>query len=144
MKFLLIVKASAESEAGQMPSTEAFAEMGAFNERLVAAGVMRDGAGLHPTSNATRIVFDGPTQRKRVEGPFPQSESLIAGYWVLECATREEAVQWALQAPNPSPGRGEIEVRQFFSAEDFGEALTPELKAQEARLEAELKNQRTH
>lgn len=141
MKFLLIVKASAESEAGQMPTTEEFAEMGVFNERLIKAGILRDGAGLHPTSKATRIVFDGDT-RKRIDGPFPQSESLVAGYWVIEVGSHEEAVEWALQAPNPSPSRGEIEVRRFFEAEDFGEALTPELRAQEARFAEEIARQR--
>lgn len=142
MKFMLIVKASKDSEAGVMPTTEEFAEMGAFNEQMVKAGVMRDGAGLHPTSKAAKVKFDGRDKRELVKGPFPgEPETFIAGFWVIEVASREEAIGWAMRAPNPSRGKGEIEIRQFFAAEDFGQALTPELKAQEQRLADAIERQ---
>lgn len=145
MKFMLIVKASKDSEAGVMPTTEEFTEMGAFNEQLVKAGVMRDGAGLHPTSKAARVKFDGRDKRELVKGPFAGApETFIAGFWVIEVASREEAIGWAMRAPNPSRGKGEIEIRQFFEAEDFGEALTPELKAQEQRLADAIERQTRH
>lgn len=145
MKFMLIVKASKESEAGVMPTTEELTEMGAFNEQLIKAGVLRDGAGLHPTSNAARVKFSGRAKRELVKGPFAgETQSFIAGFWVIEVASREEAIGWAMRAPNPSPDKGEIEIRQFFEAEDFGEALTPELKAQEERFAAAVERQTRH
>lgn len=145
MKFMLIVKASKESEAGVMPTTEQLAEMGAFNEQMVKAGILRDGAGLHPTANAARVKFSGRDKRELVKGPFAgETQSFIAGFWVIEVGSREEAIGWAMRAPNPSPDQGEIEIRQFFEAEDFGEALTPELKAQEQRLADAIERQTRH
>jgi hypothetical protein len=134
MKFMIIVKATPESEAGVMPTTEELTAMGNFNEELVKAGVMRDGDGLHPTSNAARVVFkDG--QRSVVKGPFHEP-NLIAGYWILECKDMDEAIGWMMRAPNPYRHDGNVEIRQFFSAEDFGEAFTPDLREQEERLRA--------
>jgi hypothetical protein len=145
MKFMLIVKASRESEAGVMPTTEQLTEMGAFNEQMVKAGILRDGAGLHPTASAARVKFSGRDKRELVKGPFGGGpETFIAGFWVIEVGSREEAIGWAMRAPNPSPNQGEIEIRQFFEAEDFGEALTPELKAQEERFAAAIARQARH
>ena len=134
MQFMIIVKASAQSEAGEMPTTEEMAAMGNFNEEMVKAGVLKDAAGLHPTSNATRIVFKG-NERSVVEGPFHEP-NLIAGYWVLEVANRQEAIDWMLRCPNPYRGEGNIEIRQLFGMEDFGEAVTPEIRDQIDRMHA--------
>ena len=134
MKFMIIVKASAESEAGVMPTTEQMTAMMDFNEQMVKAGVMKDGDGLHPTSNAARILYqDG--QKSVVRGPFNEP-NLLAGYWIIETKDMAEAIDWMMKAPNPYPGDGNLEIRQFFSPEDFGEALTPELLDQMDRMEA--------
>jgi hypothetical protein len=134
MKFMVIVKATADSEAGVMPTEQQLAEMGRFNEELVKAGVLLAGEGLHPTSRGARIVFDGE-QRSVVDGPFSETKELIAGFWIIEVSSKQEAIEWMRRCPNPyNNGRGDIEIRQIFTAEDFGDALTPELRAQEERL----------
>ena len=134
MKFMILLKATAASEAGQMPSTELLTEMGRFNEQLVNAGVMITGDGLHPTSRGARVVFSGD-QRTVEEGPFPNTGQLISGFWMFEVKSRQEAIDWIKRCPNPMPGgRAEIEIRQVVGPEDFGEALTPELREAEERL----------
>lgn len=137
MKFMVIVKATADSEAGVMPTTRQLAEMGRFNEELVKAGVLLAGEGLHPTSRGTRIVFDGD-KRSVVDGPFAESKELIAGFWIIEVSSKQEAIEWMRRCPNPyNGGSGDIEIRQIFTAEDFGDALTPELREQEQHLRAQ-------
>ncbi len=130
MKVMVIVKANEATEAGVMPTTEELAEMGAYNEELVKAGVMLDGDGLHPSSKGVRIYFDG-TERKVVDGPFTEAKELIAGFWVWQVKSMEEAVEWAKRSPFRE---GQLELRPYFEPEDFGEALTPELREREARL----------
>jgi hypothetical protein len=133
MKFMVIVKANADTEAGVMPTQQQLAEMGQFNEELVKAGVLLAGEGLHPTSRGARIVFDGD-RRTVVDGPFTEAKELIAGFWIIEVSSKQEAIEWMRRCPNPyNGGRGDIEIRQIFAAEDFGDALTPELRAQEER-----------
>ena len=133
-KFMMLVKASADSEAGVMPTTEQFTEMNKYNEELVKAGVMLAGEGLHPSSRGARIQFRG-TQKTVVDGPFAETKELIAGFWIIQAKSLEEAVEWARRAPNPHfGGDTNIEVRQVFSAEDFGDALTPELREAEQRM----------
>jgi hypothetical protein len=136
MKFMVIVKATKESEAGQMPSTELLTAMGNYNEELVKAGTMKDGAGLHPPSKGARVRFSGK-DRKVIDGPFAETKELIAGYWIWECKSLAEAIEWVKKCPNPMEGESDIEIRQFFEMEDFGEAMTPELREQEQRLIAE-------
>jgi len=136
MKFMVIVKASKESEAGQMPSTELLTAMGNYNEQLIKAGIMKDGAGLHPSSKGARVRFSGK-DRKVIDGPFAETKELIAGYWIWECKSKEEAIEWLKKCPNPMEGDSEIELRQFFEMEDFGDAMTPELKEKDAQLRAE-------
>jgi hypothetical protein len=137
MKFMVMVKATPESEAGQMPSEEMFAEMGRFNEELVKAGVMLAGDGLHPSSKGARVRFSGKN-RTVIDGPFAETKELVAGFWLWECASLQEAIDWVKRCPNPMVSDSEIEIRQIFAAEDFGETFTPELKAQEDKLRAEL------
>jgi hypothetical protein len=138
MKFMVIVKASAASEAGAMPSEKLLAEMGNFNEELVKAGVMLAGEGLHPSSKGARIRFDGNT-RTVVDGPFAETKELIAGFWMIEVSSKEEAIEWMKRCPNPhDEGESEIEIRQIFSMEDFGCELTPELREQEERLREQV------
>ena len=138
-QFMMLVKASANSEAGVMPTAEQFAEMGKYNEELVKAGVMLAGEGLHPSSRGARIVFKG-NQKTVVDGPFAETKELIAGFWIIQAKSLEEAVEWARRAPNPHfGGDTHIEVRQVFAAEDFGDALTPELIEQENRLREQSK-----
>ena len=138
MRFMVIVKASADSEAGVMPTEQELTEMGAYNEQLVKAGVLVAGEGLHPSSNGARVRFDDEGASTVVDGPFAETEELVAGFWILEVSSREEVLQWVRKAPF----RGqEIEVRQVFSDEDFGDALTPELKAKEQALRAEVEGQ---
>jgi len=137
MKFMVIVKANADTEAGVMPTQQQLAEMGQFNEELVKAGVLLAGEGLHPTSRGARIVFDGDS-RSVVDGPFTESKELIAGFWIIEVSSKQEAIEWMRRCPNPyNGGRGDIEIRQIFAAEDFGDALTPELREQEERRRAQ-------
>jgi hypothetical protein len=135
MKFMVIVKASPESEAGKMPSTELLAAMGKYNEELVKAGIMQDGAGLHPSSKGARVRFAGKG-RSVIDGPFAETKELIAGYWIWECKSLAEAIDWLKKCPNPMESDSEIEIRQIFTSEDFGEALTPELREQEDRTRA--------
>jgi hypothetical protein len=136
MRFMIIVKASKSSEAGVLPSTELLTEMGKFNDELVKAGVMLAGEGLHPTSKGARVRFSG-RERTVIEGPFELSNDLIAGFWLWQVKSKEEAIEWVKRCPNPHPEDCEIEIRQLFEAEDFGAELTPELKEQEQRLRAQ-------
>jgi len=133
MRFMVMVKATADSEAGLMPSTEMLAEMGRFNEELVKAGVMQAGEGLHPSAKGARVRFSGKN-RTVIDGPFAETKELVAGFWIWRCASLQEAIDWVKRCPNPMPGDSEIEIRQIFEAEDFGEAFTPELREQEERL----------
>jgi hypothetical protein len=138
MRFMVIVKATEKSEAGVMPSTQLLAAMGQYNERLVKVGVMHAGEGLHPSSKGARIKF---TEDRHVviDGPFAETKELIAGFWLWECGSLQEAIDWAKQCPHPMPGEeGVLEIRQVFSADDFGKELTPELREQEDRLRAEI------
>lgn len=137
MRFMIIIKATKESEAGVMPSQQLLSEMGQFNEELVQAGVMLAGEGLHPSSKGARVRFSG-TRRTVIDGPFAETKELIAGYWVWQCRSKEEAIEWVKRCPNPMPGESEIEIRQVFEAEDFGAEFTPELREQEDRLRAQL------
>ena len=137
MRFMVLVKADRNSEAGVMPSEQMLTEMGKFNEELVKAGVMEAGEGLHPSSKGARVRFSG-TDRGVSYGPFAETKELIAGFWIWKCASLQEAIAWVKRCPNPMPGESEIEIRQVFGAEDFGEAFTPELREQEERLRAQV------
>ena len=141
MRFMMIVKASRESEAGKMPSEELLAAMGKYNEELAKAGALLAGEGLHPSSKGARVRFSGD-QRTVVEGSFAPAEDLIAGFWLIQANSMEEAIAWARRCPNPMEGESEIEIRQVFEAEDFGDSLTPELREQEERLRAQAAEQR--
>jgi hypothetical protein len=133
MRVMVIVKASKDSEAGVMPDTDLLVAMGKFNEELVKAGVMLSGEGLHPSRRGVRVRYAGAS-RTVVDGPFAETKELIAGFWVWQVRSMEEAIEWARRCPNPHPGDSEIEIRPVFEAEDFGEAFTPELREQEDRL----------
>jgi hypothetical protein len=138
MKFMVMVKASAASEAGAMPSEKLLAEMGNFNEELVKAGVMLAGEGLHPSSKGARVRFNG-SQRTVIDGPFAETKELIAGFWIIEVSSKEEAIEWMKRCPNPhEEGESEIEIRQIFTMEDFGAEFTPELREQEERLREQV------
>ena len=137
MRFMVIVKATADSEAGVMPSEQLLAEMGRYNEQLVKAGVMQAGDGLHPSSKGARVRFSGK-DRKVIDGPFAETKELIAGFWIWKCASLNEAIDWVKRCPNPMLGESEIEIRQIFEAEDFGEAYTPELRERDERMRAEV------
>lgn len=137
MRFMVIVKATAESEAGKMPSEKLMADMGKFNEELVKAGVMLGGEGLHPSSKGVRIQFSGD-KRAVVEGPFAHTGELVAGFWLIQVSSKEEAIEWIRRCPNPMESDSEIEIRQVFEAEDFGAEFTSELREQEDRLRAEI------
>ncbi|SDQ32580.1 YciI family protein [Pseudoxanthomonas sp. CF125] len=137
MRFMVMVKASKESEAGVMPSEQLLADMGKFNEELVKAGVLLAGEGLQPSSKGARVRFSG-SKRTVVDGPFAQTGELIAGFWLLQVKSREEAIEWVKRCPNPMPGESEIEIRQVSEAEDFGAEFTPELQQQEERLRAAI------
>jgi hypothetical protein len=134
MRYMVIVKASEESERGELPTTQQLAEMGAFNEQLVKAGVMLAGDGLAPSSEGARLRYDENGTATVIDGPFAETKELIAGYWILQVSSREEVVEWMRKAPFRD---AEIEIRRFHEAEDFGEAFTPELRDQEERLRAE-------
>ncbi|HET6231744.1 MAG TPA: YciI family protein [Longimicrobiaceae bacterium] len=136
MRFMVMVKATPDSEAGVMPSQELLTEMGQFNEELVKAGVMLAGEGLHPSSKGARVRFSGD-KRTVIDGPFAETKELVAGFWLLQVKSKEEAIEWIKRCPNPMPGESEIEIRQVFEAEDFGDALTPELREAEERLRAQ-------
>ena len=136
MRFMVIVKADKNSEAGVMPSAELLAEMGKYNEELARAGILLAGEGLHPSSRGARVRFSG-SARTVTRGPFPGAQDLVAGFWLFKVASLEEAIAWVKRCPNPMPGtEPEIEIRQVFDAEDFGDALPPELREQEERLRA--------
>ena len=137
MRFMVLIKADKNTEAGVMPSEKLLAEMGRFNEALVKAGVMLGGEGLHPSAKGARVHFRGK-QRSVVDGPFAETKELIAGYWLWQVKSREEAIEWVKRCPNPLEGESEIEIRQVFEAEDFGTEFTPELRAQEDRLRAQI------
>jgi hypothetical protein len=137
MRVMVMVKATKESEAGEMPGTELLAAMGKFNEALVKAGVMLAGEGLHPSAKGKRVRFSGP-QRSVVDGPFSETKELVAGFWLWQVKSMEEAVEWVRRCPNPMEGESEIEIRPVFEAADFGAEFTPELQAQEERLRAKV------
>jgi hypothetical protein len=137
MKFLILVKATQDSEAGVMPSEKLLTDMGKFNEELVKAGIMLSGEGLHPSSKGVRVRFSG-TQRTVLEGPFSETKELVAGFWLWQVKSREEAIEWVKRCPNPMLEDSEIEIRQVFEAEDFGAAFTPELREQEERLRRQV------
>jgi hypothetical protein len=137
MRFMILLKANKDTEAGVMPSEKLLAEMGKFNEELVEAGVMLAGEGLHPSSKGARIKFSGD-QRSVVDGPFAETKELIAGFWLWQVKSKEEAIAWAKRCPNPTGDAGEIEIRQVFEADDFGAEFTPELREQEERLRAKI------
>ena len=136
MKFMILVKASKDSEAGVMPSEALLAAMGKFNEELANAEVLLAAEGLHPTSRGSRVKFSGD-KRSVVDGPFTGTKDLIAGFWLWQLKSKEEAIEWVKRCPNPHDEECEIEIRQVFEAEDFGAALTPELRAQEERLSSQ-------
>jgi hypothetical protein len=133
MRVMVLVKATKESEAGVMPETQLLAEMGKFNEELVKAGVMQAGEGLHPSSKGKRVRFAG-SKRTVIDGPFAEVKELIAGYWLWQVKSMDEAVEWVKRCPNPMESESEIEIRQVFEVEDFGAAMTPELRELDARL----------
>jgi hypothetical protein len=137
MRFMVIVKATEESEAGVMPSTELLTEMGKYNEELVKAGIMLSGDGLHPSSKGARVRFEG-SKRTVTDGPFAETKELVAGFWIWQCSSLDEAIGWVKKCPNPMLGPSEIEIRQVFETEDFGAELTPELREQEDRLRAQM------
>jgi len=137
MRFMVMVKATKESEAGMMPDEKMFADMGKFNEELVKAGIMLAGEGLQPSSKGARVRFSGAT-RTVIDGPFAETKELVAGYWIWKVKSKEEAIEWVKRCPNPMPTDSEIEIRQIFEAEDFGAEFTPELRKQEERLRAEM------
>jgi hypothetical protein len=140
VRFMMIVKATNDSEAGVMPGEELLAAMGRYNEELVNAGALLAGEGLHPSSNGARVRFSGD-QRTVVKGPFAPAHELIAGFWLIEADSLDAAIAWAKRCPNPMPGEAEIEIRQVFEADDFGESFTPELRQQEERWRAEAAEQ---
>lgn len=133
MRFMVLVKATKDSEAGVMPETKMFEEMGKYNEELVKAGVLLAGEGLHPSSKGARVRFEG-SKRTVVDGPFAETKELVAGFWIFQVKSKEEAIEWVKRCPNPMLVDSEIEIRQIFEAADFGEALTPELRENEERL----------
>lgn len=137
MKFLILVKATKDSEAGLMPSEELMTQMGHFNEELARAGILLAAEGLHPSSKGVRVKFSGP-KRTVVDGPFAQTNELVAGFWLWQVKSREEAIEWVKRCPNPMPEDSEIEIRQVFETEDFGAAFTPELRDQEERLRNQI------
>jgi hypothetical protein len=137
MRFMIILKATRDSEAGKMPDEQLLAAMGKFNEELVQAGVLLAGEGLHPSSRGARVRFAGD-RRTVIDGPFAETKELIAGFWIWRVKSKEEAIEWVKRCPDPMPGNdAEIEIRQIFEAEDFGAELTPELRAQEEKLRAQ-------
>ena len=143
MKVMVMVKATKSSEAGIMPSEKLLMEMGKYNEELVKAGIILAGEGLHPTSKGKRVRFAG-AKREVVDGPFAETKELIAGFWMWQVRSMDEALEWARRCPDPMPGEeAELEIRQVFAAEDFGEELTPELRANEERLRAEVEKQKS-
>ncbi|HEY1147961.1 MAG TPA: YciI family protein [Pseudoduganella sp.] len=143
MRFMIIVKASPESEAGKMPSTELLSAMGKYYEELVNAGVLLAGEGLHPSSRGVRVHFSG-NKRTVIDGPFSETKELIAGFWLIQVKSLEEAIEWVKRCPNPMESDSDIEIRQVFEAEDFGAEFTPELREQEQRVMAKAAEQQRH
>ncbi len=141
MRVMVVVKASKDSEAGVMPSKKLLAQMGKYNEELVKAGVLQAAEGLHPTSKGARVKFSGE-KRTVVDGPFAETKELIAGFWLWQVKSMEEAIEWAKRCPNPHPGESEIEIRPIFEASDFGDEFTPELREQEKRIRTKLEEKR--
>jgi len=137
MKFMILLKADRNTEAGKMPSEKLLADMGKYNEELVRAGVMLAGEGLQPSSRGARVKFSGG-KRTVVDGPFAETKELLAGFWMFRCASKEEAIEWVKRCPDPLDGEAEIEIRQVFEADDFGAAFTPELREQEERLARQM------
>lgn len=137
MRFMVMVKATKDSEAGVMPSEKLLADMGKFNEELVKAGVMLAGEGLYPSSKGARVRFSG-SKRTVIDGPFAETKELVAGFWLWQVRSMEEAIEWVKRCPNPMPGESEIEIRRVFEAEDFGAEFTPELREQEERMRAQV------
>ncbi|MBS3649585.1 YciI family protein [Pseudaminobacter sp. 19-2017] len=137
MRVMILVKATVDSEAGTMPTTDMFEAMGKYNEELINAGILLAGEGLHPSSKGKRVAFDG-SNRTVIDGPFANTSELVAGFWLWQVKDMAEAVEWVKRCPNPMPGPSEIEIRPVFEAADFGEALTPELAAQEDRMRERL------
>lgn len=136
MRVMVLIKATEQSEAGEMPSQELLEQMTVFNEELVSSGVMLAGEGLHPSSAGVRVEFSG-SERRVIDGPFTETKELLAGYWVWQVRSMDEAIEWVRRIPNPTGERGVVEVRPVFEADDFGEELTPELREREARLRAQ-------
>ena len=137
MRFMIMVKATQDSEAGVVASEQLLTEMGKFNEELAKAGVLLAGDGLHPSSKGARVRFTGAT-RTVVDGPFAETKELVAGFWIWQVKSKEEAIEWVKRCPNPMPGDSDIEIRQLFESEDFGEQFTPELKQQAERTYAQV------
>jgi hypothetical protein len=137
MRFMILVKADKNSEEGVLPDEKLLAEMGKFNDELVKAGIMLAGEGLHPSSKGARVRFSGE-KRTVIDGPFAETKELVAGFWLWQVKSREEAIEWVKRCPNPMPGESEIEIRQVFEADDFGAEFTPELRAQEERQRAQM------
>ena len=136
MRFMVLVKADKNTEAGALPDEKLLTEMGKFNEELAKAGVLLAGEGLHPSSKGARVHFSG-ARRTVIDGPFAETKELVAGYWLWKVKSKEEAIEWVKRCPNPTGAEADIEIRQVFEAEDFGPAFTPELREQEARLRAQ-------
>ena len=136
-RFMILVKADKNTEAGVMPDEKMLTEMGNFNEELVKAGIMLAGEGLHPSSRGARVKFSGP-KRTVVDGPFAEAKELIAGFWIWQVKSLDEAIEWVKRCPNPTGAESEVEIRQIFEASDFGAEFTPELQAQEERLRAQI------
>jgi hypothetical protein len=141
MRFMLLVKADKDTEAGVLPSEELLTAMGKYNEELVKAGVLLAGEGLHPSSKGARVKFSGD-KRTVIDGPFTEAKELIAGFWLIDVKSKEEAIEWVKRCPNPTGAESEIEIRQVFEADDFGPAFTPELREQEERIRAEAARKR--
>jgi len=142
MRFMVLIKANRDTEAGVMPSEQLLVEMGKFNEKLAKAGVMLAGEGLQPSSKGARVRFSG-NKRTVIDGPFAETKELIAGFWIWNVKSKEEAIEWVKRCPNPTGEEAEIELRQIFEMEDFGSELTPELRQQEERLRAELQEKKS-
>ncbi|HEV7319023.1 MAG TPA: YciI family protein [Ensifer sp.] len=140
MRVVVFVKATEDSEAGKMPSTELLEAMGKYNEELVNAGIMQAGEGLHPSSRGARVAFDG-ANRMVIDGPFAETKELVAGFWIWTVKDMDEAIAWVKRCPNPMPGPSEIEIRPVFEAADFGDALTPEIAARDEQLREKIANQ---
>lgn len=141
MRFMVMVKATKESEAGVLPSEELIAQMTKYNEELVKAGIMLAGEGLQASSKGARVKFSGE-KRVVTDGPFTETKELVAGFWIWQCKTMQEAVEWVKKCPNPMPGESEIEIRQIFEAQDFGEAYTPELQKREQKIRDDIESKK--